>query len=284
MAGSALRLKRDLWMGAMHKQSPLILITNDDGIHSPGLRAAAATLELMGEILIVAPAQQQSGMGRSMPPFYEGSICRQTIQVNGHEIEGYCVEGSPTQVVQHGLVEIAPRKPDLVVSGINYGENIGSGITISGTVGAAMEGADFQIPALAVSLNTAPEHYLNPSETVDMRVAAYFLQFFAKRTLEVGLPPGADLLKIDVPQAATPQTPWRWTRVSRQRYFYPVKPHRRRPSDSGPLGFEIRIDLDTLEPDSDIRAVIVDGVVSVTPLTLDMTARVEAEMLGKWMA
>ena len=267
----------------MNKQRPSVLITNDDGINSPGLRAAAAALDDLGEILIVAPAQQQSGMGRSMPPAYEGRICRQAVRINGREIEGYCVEGSPVQVVQHGIVEIAPRRPDLIVSGINYGENIGSGITISGTVGAAMEGADFQIPAIAVSLQTAPEHYLNPSDAIDMSVAAHFLQLFGRQTLEVGLPPGVDLLKIDVPQSATTQTPWRWTRVSRQRYFYPVKPHRRRPIDPGPMGFEIRIDLDTLEPDSDIHAVAVDSVVSVTPLTLDMTARVEARMLDKWI-
>jgi len=268
----------------MNRQRPLILITNDDGIGSPGLHAAAVALEEMGEVLIVAPAHQQSGMGRSKPPTYEGRICRQTFKFNGRQVEGYCVEGSPAQVVEHGIIEIATRRPDLVVSGINYGENIGSGITVSGTVGAAMEGADLGIPALAVSLQTAPEHYLNPSDAVDMTVAAHFLRLLARQTLSAGLPPGVDLLKIDVPQSATPQTPWRWTRVSRQRYFYPVKPHRRRPIDPGPMGFEIRIDMDTLEPDSDIRAVAIDGVVSVTPLTLDMTAGVQVGLLAGWMA
>jgi 5'-nucleotidase len=114
-------------------------------------------------------------------------------------------------------------------------------------------------------------------------VAMHFLQSFARRVLEAGLPPGVDLLKIDVPMQATPQTPWRWTRISRQRYFWPVKPHRRRPSDPGPMGFETRIDTDGLEPDSDIRAIAVDGVVSVTPVTLDMTARVERELLASWL-
>jgi 5'-nucleotidase len=267
----------------MSKPLPLILITNDDGISSPGLRAAAAALEEMGELLVVAPAQQRSGAGRSMPPSSEGRILRQKIALNGRQIEGYGVEGSPAQVVEHGIVEIATRRPDLIVSGINYGENIGSGITVSGTVGAAMEGADFGIPAIAFSLQTAPEHYLNPSDAVDMSVAIHFLKLFARQTLDTGLPPGVDLLKIDIPQSATPQTPWRWTRVSRQRYFYPVKPHRRRPTDPGPMGFEIRIDMDALEADSDIRAIAVDGVVSITPLTLDMTARVESGRLNEWM-
>jgi 5'-nucleotidase len=185
--------------------------------------------------------------------------------------------------VQHGVLEIASRLPDLLVSGINYGENIGSGITVSGTVGAAMEGADFGIPSIAFSQQTDPRYFLNASESVDMGAAMHFLQFFARHVLEAGLPPGVDLLKIDMPRHATPQTPWRWTRQSRQRYFYPVKPHRRRPDDPGPMGFEIRIDMDTLEPDSDIRAVIVDGVVSATPVTLDMTARVERESLARWL-
>jgi 5'-nucleotidase len=267
----------------MSKQLPLILVTNDDGVTSPGLRAAAAALETMGEVLIVAPALQQSGAGRSMPAGYEGCITRHKIALNGHSVEGYAVEGSPAQVVQHGIVEIAPRRPDLVVSGINYGENVGSGITVSGTVGAAMEGADFSIPSLAVSLQTAPEYYLNQSELIDFSVAAHFLKLFARQTLDAGLPSGVDLLKIDVPQSATLRTPWRWTRVSKQRYFHPIKPHRRRPTDSGPMGFEVRVDMETLEPDSDIRAVAVDGVVSVTPITLDLTARVEPGRLGEWL-
>lgn len=262
---------------------PLILVTNDDGVGSPGLRAAAAALEEMGDVLIVAPLQQQSGVGRAMPPASEGCITRQRLALNGRQIEAFGIEGSPAQAVQHGVMELAQRPPDLLVAGINYGENIGSGITVSGTVGAAMEGADFRIPSLAVSLQTAPEYYLNHSEAVDFGTAVHFLKLFARQALSVGLPPGVDLLKIDVPQSATPQTPWRWTRMSRQRYFVPVKPHRRRPGDPGPMGFEIRVDLQTLEPDSDIRAVAVDGVVSVTPLTLDMTAPVLPARLSEWL-
>jgi 5'-nucleotidase len=146
-----------------------------------------------------------------------------------------------------------------------------------------MEGADFSIPSLAVSLQTAPEYYLNQSELIDFSVAAHFLKLFARQTLDAGLPSGVDLLKVDVPQSATLRTPWRWTRVSKQRYFHPIKPHRRRPTDSGPMGFEVRVDMETLEPDSDIRAVAVDGVVSVTPITLDLTARVEPGRLGEWL-
>ncbi len=259
---------------------PFILITNDDGIASPGLRAAAEALDGLGELLVAAPREQQSGMGRSLPSTSSGRITSHPITLhsqngpgNTRQIEGYAVEGSPAQAVQYALVEIAPSKPSLVVSGINYGENIGMGITVSGTVGAALEGAGFGIPTLAVSLQTAPEHYMSHSTEVDFGVAAYFLELFARRALANGLPSGVDILKIDVPRGATRQTPWRWTRVSRQRYFVPVRPARSTPFDPGRMGIEIYVDPETLEPDSDIHALVVDRVVSVTPLTEDLTAR-----------
>ncbi len=260
---------------------PLILITNDDGITSVGLRAAAEACEPLGEVLIVAPHQQQSGAGRSMPPTSEGRIFRQDLHINRHTLAGYAIEGTPAQVVQHGLFEIAERKVDLVVSGINYGENLGEGVSVSGTIGAALESASFKIPSIAISLETAPEHYLSLSEEVDFSGAAYFLRLFARRTLERGLPPRTDLLKIDVPSDATPRTEWRWTRLSMTRYFVPVKPHRRRPTDPGPMGYETFIDREHLEVDSDVQAVRLDRVVSVTPLALDMTAPIDLKSLPK---
>ncbi|MBO9362760.1 MAG: 5'/3'-nucleotidase SurE, partial [Thermoflexus sp.] len=152
---------------------PLILVTNDDGIRSPGLRAAAAALQDLGQVIIVAPLDQWSGAGRSMPSTTEGRIYPELVRVNGVVIRAYAVEGTPAQVVDHALLEILSRPPDLVVSGINYGENVGSGVTISGTVGAALEAASFGIPALAVSLQTPVEHHLGYSEEIDFRAAAH---------------------------------------------------------------------------------------------------------------
>ncbi len=261
---------------------PLILVTNDDGIRSPGLRAAAAALQELGQVVVVAPAEQCSGAGRSMPSTSEGRIYPETMTVNGRSIRAYAVEGTPAQVVDHAILEMLPRPPDLVVSGINYGENVGSGVTISGTVGAALEAASFGIPALAVSLQTPVEHHLGYSEEIDFRAAAHFTVLFAAAVLRRALPFDVDVLKIDVPAAATPETPWRWTRQSRQRYFVPVRPMRRRPTDPGPLGYRVEIDFERLEPDSDIYALVVDGFVSVTPLSLDLTSRVSFEELNRW--
>ncbi|HEY4691014.1 MAG TPA: 5'/3'-nucleotidase SurE [Anaerolineae bacterium] len=262
---------------------PLILITNDDGIKSKGLRAAAAVCEDLGELLIVAPVVQQSGAGRSMPPSSEGRIYPEDIEINNHTVVGYGVEATPAQAVQHGLFEIATRPVSLIVSGINYGENIGEGITVSGTVGAAIEGASLGVPAIAVSRQTEREHYYSHSADLDFSAAAHYLRRFAEAILQHGLPPGVDLIKIEVPQDATVDTPHRWTRISRQRYFYPIVPQRRRPDDPGPMGYEIRIDGNTLEPDSDVQAVAVDKVVSITPVTLDLTARVDFQQLSAWL-
>ncbi len=265
----------------MITQRPLILITNDDGVTSKGLRTAAEVCEPLGELLIVAPYQQQSGAGRSMPPTSEGRIFRQTLRINDHSVTVYAIEGTPAQVVQHGLFELADRRVDLVVSGINYGENLGEGVSVSGTVGATMESASFKIPSIAISLETAPEHYLSLSDDVDFSGAAYFLWLFAKRTLDQGLPPKTDLLKIDVPNDATRETAWRWTRLSQTRYFVPVKPQRTRLADPGPMGYATNVDLEHLEPDSDVYAVRIDRVVAVTPLMLDMTAPIDLKSLPK---
>jgi 5'-nucleotidase len=262
-------------------QRPLILITNDDGIASKGLRCAAEACEPLGELLICAPAIQQSGTGRSMPPTSEGRIFPQDINVNSRSIAAYAIDGTPAQVVQHGLFEIAERPVDLVVSGINYGENLGEGITVSGTIGATLESGSFGVPSLAISLETDPEHYLSLSEQIDFTTAMYFLRFFAQRVLEQGMPPKTRVLKVEVPTHATPQTEWRWTRLSQVRYFLPVKPHRRRPDDPGPMGYETLKDFSHIERDSDVYAVRVDRVVSVTPLTLDFTAPIDLAALPK---
>ena len=263
-------------------QRPLILITNDDGIRSRGLLAAASACDPLGDLLIVAPAHQQSAVGRSKPPSSSGRIFEELLLVNGRQITGYAIEGTPAQVVEYAFVELADRVPALVVSGINFGENIGEGITTSGTVGAALEAASFGLPALATSLQTDPKNYFTHDAELDFAVAAHFVRQVAAAVLTHGLPAGAELLKIDVPSHATLETPMRWTRLSRPRYFYPIPRPRQALNDPSPMGFEQRADPAVLAPDSDVRAVILDHVVSVTPLVLDMTAPVDFQGLDRW--
>lgn len=260
----------------LSEQRPLILFTNDDGIQSPGLWAAVEALAGLGDLLVVAPREQQSGTGRSLPVTSEGRIYPQDRQINGEALTVYSVDGTPAQAVQHGVLELAPRLPSLVVSGINYGENTGNGVTISGTVGAALEGASLGIPALAVSQQTALDLHLSYASEVSFAAAAHFTRYFAELLLEQRhVPDDVDVLKLDVPANATPETPWRVTRLSRRRVYWPTRPERITLGDRGKLGYEYLGDPSRAEPNSDVYAVLHEGVVSVTPLSLDMTSRTD---------
>jgi 5'-nucleotidase len=251
-----------------------ILLTNDDGIRSPGLWAAAEALAPLGEVIIVAPRMQHSGAGRSMPATSEGRIHPEEAVLGGQPVTAYAVDGTPAQAVQHGLVELLPTYPDLIVAGINYGENVGSGVTISGTVGATLEGASFGVPGLAISLQVDTSFQLSHADHIDFSVAAHFTHKFAALLLGLDRISDVDVLKVEVPERATRDTPWRVTRLSRTRYYLPEKPERQHLSDPGHLGYRLEVELQRLEPDSDVSA-LVDGVVSVTPLSLDLTSRVD---------
>ncbi len=113
--------------------------------------------------------------------------------MNGQQWTAYGIGGTPAQAVLHAVLEILPQPPDLVVSGINYGENLGSGITISGTVGAALEAAALGILAMAVSLETDPEHHLSYSTDIDFSTAAHFTAFFARLLLAKSIPEDVDV-------------------------------------------------------------------------------------------
>lgn len=256
-------------------QDPLILITNDDGIASPGLRAAVEAALPLGEILVAAPDQQWSGAGRSMPSGPKGHIYRYPLEVDGQPVTAYQVDASPALVVIHAVLELAPRRPALLISGINFGENLGTDVTISGTVGAALQGAAMRIPALAASLQTPKETHANPSESIDFATAVHFTRLFAQHLLIASLPFDTDLLKLDVPSDATPETPWRLTRVSRHSYFVSARPQRRYLGEPGRIDYDPLPHPERTEPDSDIYALAVDRIVSIAPVSLDLTSRAD---------
>jgi len=251
-----------------------ILLTNDDGIQSPGLWAAAGVLSELGYVHVVAPRDQFSGAGRSLPSTSDGIITPQQMQVNGKLWTVYSVGGTPAQAILHAICEILPEKPDLVVSGINYGENLGVGVTASGTVGAAMEGAGNGIPSIAVSLETDQKDHLSYSTHVDFSTAAYFTALIAQKMLANQLPTDVDLIKVDVPCDATPETQWEVTRLSRQAYFVPVAPVRKSWDMPEKVGY-MRIDeVSGSGQDTDVYTLRVKRMVCVTPLSLDLTSRV----------
>ena len=258
---------------------PQILLTNDDGIRSPGLWAAAAALSRIGFVHVAAPRVQYSGAGRSMPSYSDGRIEPLQVTVNGKQWTVHSVGGTPAQTVLHAVIEILPVCPDLVVSGINYGENVGSGVTISGTVGAALEAAALGVRAIAISLETELQHHLSYSEEVDFNAAAHFAAYFGSLLLASEMPDDVDVLKVDVPADATAGTPWQMTRLSRMRYFDPVDPGRTSWDLEGGIGYRMAQDLDQDDPGTDIHAIRSERVVAVTPLSLDLTSRVDLEDL-----
>ncbi len=259
-------------------KKPQILLTNDDGIRSDGLWAAAEALSEVGFVTVAAPREQHSGAGRSMPFRSDGKLKEKEVTIHGKKWKVYAVGGSPAQTVQHGILELMQDPPDLVVAGINRGENLTVSITISGTVGAALEGAAFGVPSMAVSLEM-PKDLQWGSHEVDFSTAAQFTAHFARVLLQRETFPDVDVLKVDVPSDATPQTPWRLTRLSRCQYYVPQAPDRKRMSQRARVDFEIRYDEEKLEPDSDVYALRVAREVSVTPISLDMTARVDFDKL-----
>lgn len=263
-------------------QKPMILLTNDDGIQSPALWAAAEALSDIGYVQVVAPRLQQSGMGRSLPVVSEGRIYKEKMAVSGKNWTVYAVDGTPAQAVQHGLLELTNQLPALVVAGINYGENVGNSVTISGTVGAALEAASFGIPALAISQQVPIEKHRSYDEE-DFSAAAHFARFFGRWLLNYECPDDVEVIKVEVPKNATTSTPWRVTRLSRRRVFWPTRPERTMLSDIGRLGYEFKANPAKAEPDSDVYAVLHDGVVAVTPLSLDMTSRTDLFRLWQMM-
>jgi 5'-nucleotidase len=256
-----------------------ILLTNDDGIQSPGLWAAAEALAEVGFVTIAAPRDQASSTGRSQPVNSDGQVIPSTLHIGDQVWKVYAVGGTPAQTVLHGVLDIMPVRPDIVVSGINYGENIGSGVTVSGTVGAAFEAAAMGIPALAASLQLIDVDFLSYSREVDFKTAAYFTAHFAAMILEHGLPDDVDVLKLDVPAHADPATPWKITRLARHRYYFPFLERKATETEPSRIGFAISMDGDPVEPGTDVHTLLIDHEVSVTPLSLDMTSRVDLKVL-----
>ena len=254
---------------------PQILLTNDDGILSPGLWAAAGALSELGFVHVAAPRDQYSAAGRSMPITSDGIMDIREVTVNDKCWKVHAVGGTPAQAVQHGILEIVPARPDLVVAGINFGENPGSGVTISGTIGAALEGASFGIPALAISSKPSRNTIIRIPKKWIFRLAAYFTKFFGQMLLEKRLPDDVNVLKVDIPCDATVRRPGRSLAGVAPALFRANRPGTSSWDVPVRIGYHIGNDFERDTPESDIYAVFVRRIVSVTPLSLDLTSRVD---------
>ena len=231
----------------------LILITNDDGYRSDGIRVLAEAAKALGEVTIVAPVDEASAIGHAL-------TLKRPLRLESIAEGVFAVDGTPTDCVNIAVTQVFKRLPDLVLSGINKGYNLGDDVTYSGTVAGALEGALLGIPSLAVSLRATRGTY-------DFSHAAQAAASVAAAILRQPLPPRT-FLNINVPKG-----PPKGFRVTVQASRNHITSVAERHDPKGRAYFWIEEGQDDWHPHdrSDYQAVR-DGFVSVTPLQPDLTA------------
>jgi 5'-nucleotidase len=243
-----------------------VLITNDDGVHAPGIIALMKRVAEVAEVVVVAPDRERSAVGHSLTLHHPLRAARLSENV-------YSVDGTPTDCVNLGIHSLLSFRPDLVISGVNRGANVGDDVTYSGTVAAALEATLMGIPAIAVSLVTqgAGEHY---------EVAAGCAARLAQTVVEKGLPPDT-FLNVNVPD------------LPAERLLVPLITSQGKRSYEGTIVDKVdprgrnyywigTADLSFQDiPGSDYHAVS-RGHVSITPLHIDLTNYASIETLKGW--
>jgi len=164
---------------------PILLVTNDDGVYAPGIKALAAALHPLGTVYVVAPDREVSACAQSL-------TLKSPLRAERVEDRVHAVDGTPADCVNLALVKLLPRRPDIVLSGINRGANLGEDVFYSGTVGGAREGTFFGVPSIAFSLAARAEADYAPAAAFAARLAAVVLEKgLPERTLlNVNIPPG----------------------------------------------------------------------------------------------
>jgi 5'-nucleotidase len=239
----------------------LILLTNDDGITAPGILAMYRELTKLGEVVVVAPETVQSGTGHGITLHMPLLTSRVTIE-NG--FSGTAVDGRPADCVKLAINQLMPKQPDLVVSGMNAGANVGINVLYSGTVAAAIEAAFLGLPAIATSL------HLRDDVPTDFARGAKMCREAIETILERGLS-GGEVVSVNVP-ALLPNQAAAGVKVVRQCTRPWVDTYERRTDPYGRVYFwnNSVFGLGETEADTDVAA-LRDGFVTITPLQFDLT-------------
>ncbi len=231
---------------------PRILVTNDDGIHSEGLIALAEALQSIGEVFVVAPATEQSAKAHSL-------TVTQPLRIRKVDDFHYSVDGTPTDCVILALMKIMPdAMPDIVVSGINFGANLGDDVMYSGTVAGALEGCVFKLPSIAVSLTDY--------SVLNFNHAAKFAARLAEKVLQTGLPERV-ILNVNVPPGEIRGAHWthQGKQSARSTIFEGIDPRGKNYCWIGEQDSRWK------EKGNSDYAAIAEGFVSITPIKTDMT-------------
>jgi 5'-nucleotidase len=229
---------------------PKILVTNDDGHFSDGIAALTRALEQVGEVTVVAPASEQSATAHSL-------TLTRPLRVRQIGERRYTVDGTPTDCVMLALTKVMPERPDIVVSGINHGANLGDDVTYSGTVAGALEASIFRLPGIAVSLTTREGDFTH---------AAKFAADLTRQVLKEGLPEGT-ILNVNLPPGEI-----RGARLTHQGVASATPDIIEGVDPRGRQYYWIGVQkLSWKEDHSSDYAAIGAGLVSITPLRTDLT-------------
>jgi 5'-nucleotidase len=235
-----------------------ILVSNDDGIHAPGIRALYDAVKDLGDVHVVAPEAERSAVGHAIT--LTDPIKTRAIQRDG-AFFGRAVDGTPADCVKLAVYALLEKKPDIVISGINLGPNAGISVIYSGTVSAATEGTILGIPSMAVSLNT----FVDPH----WETAAHYARAFATKIAASGLPPET-LLNVNVPNVPLSEVRGvRVTKMGRSRF---VETFDRRTDPRGNVYYWMDGVLEMLgaKQGTDLEA-LEENFVSITPIWFDLT-------------
>jgi 5'-nucleotidase len=245
-------------------------LTNDDGIHAPGLAAMEHELRKIGHVNVVAPATEQSGVGHSIT-YLSPLVCQEIF--DGSQHRGWAVEGSPADCVKIGVFEFCEERPDLVVSGINGGLNAGINVLYSGTVAAAIEGAFFGITSVAVSLEYDEHANFAKAARIARGIIERLLQYDGAKT---------NLFNLNIPTAAVSTDHAELKIVPMGVSQYGTDFIRRKDPKGRPYYWA------TLDPpppptddESDLLA-LREGHITLTPLEYDMTKRSMLNLMKEW--
>jgi len=252
-----------------------ILLTNDDGITSRGLFEAKTALDAVGRVSVIAPDSNRSGSARSI-------TIHRSLNVSEIELRdgstGFATDGTPVDCVRFADLGLVGERPDLIVSGINYGFNLGDDVTYSGTVAAAFEGILLGIPGIAISQGapTASGSDFKRHAGYDFAAAAAFLPRLVEEIERHGMPEGT-IVNVNVP--AEPSGA-RVARLGKRIYQDRLELES---DDEGLRRYRIYGDDPSYhdEPDTDFRA-IADGMIAITPIHLDLTSGPALEHLRGW--
>jgi 5'-nucleotidase len=249
-----------------------ILLTNDDGIYAPGLRALRAELRKLGEVLVVAPATEQSAAGHSVT--LTTPLVVQEVLDDERQLLGWAVEGRPADCVKLALRELLPEPPDIIVSGLNAGSNAGINVLYSGTVAAAIEGAFFRCTSIACSQEYTKLKPLDFARGAEL----------ARRVIEQILahkPENGTLFNVNIPSPE--RSPLRGIRTVPQNVAPYLEAYDRRTDPRGRVYFWSKPELICPEPhpDTDVTA-LAEGWITVTPLQFDLTQAMLLEQMNRW--